>query len=449
MNAPGGGWDGACGGVRLLLDLCLQCLTKNISRYVADIKPLPPNIKDKLIKLMSMQGRITDANISECSRLQGDKTPQVQEDPGEQGAGPPMNVDVPTALTASSGDDEDNTMGPLQPVPQDDAKAHQELLKRVASNLGLEAEELEEPSDSLFDVFCSSAPARVVLPLHEGVSKITNALWQTPSSLAPISKRAEPKYFVPTKGHEYLYSHPAPNSLMVEEVNHKERQGQPRASPKNKDSRRLDIFGRKIYSFSSLQLRVANHQALLGWYDFNMWQAMVKFEESLFEASKKEMTCFISSIGVRALALSCPYLREASFKRCCNVSDSGVLALALNCHLLQIVNLGSCSGITDASLHALGQNCRFLHSVDFSSTQVTDNGVIALVSGMCSKNLKEIHMERCVTLTDVAVEAVLTCCPEIYILLFHGCPLITDRSREALEQLVGPNKIKQVTWTVY
>ncbi|XP_034636080.1 protein AMN1 homolog isoform X3 [Trachemys scripta elegans] len=247
MNAPGGGWDGACGGVRLLLDLCLQCLTKNISRYVADIKPLPPNIKDKLIKLMSMQGRITDSNISEVL-------------------------------------------------------------------------------------------------------------------------------------------HPAVETL---------------------DLRDCDISDTAL-------LQLCNCKQL----------------KKINLNSCKENRLAITSEGVRALALSCPYLREASFKRCCNVSDSGVLALALNCHLLQIVNLGSCSGITDASLHALGQNCRFLHSVDFSSTQ-------------------EIHMERCVTLTDVAVEAVLTCCPEIYILLFHGCPLITDRSREALEQLVGPNKIKQVTWTVY
>ncbi|KQK77885.1 hypothetical protein AAES_120850 [Amazona aestiva] len=152
---------------------------------------------------------------------------------------------------------------------------------------------------------------------------------------------------------------------------------------------------------------------------------------------------------VIALALSCPYLREASFKRCCDITDSGVLALALNCQFLQIVNLGSCSGIMDASLQALGENCKFLHSVDFSSTQVTDDGVVALVSGTCSENLKEIHMERCVNLTDVAVEAVLTCCPKIHIFLFHGCPLITDRSREVLEQLVISNKIKQVTWTVY
>lgn len=38
---------------------------KNISRYVTDIKPLPPNIKDRLIKIMSLQGQITDSNISE------------------------------------------------------------------------------------------------------------------------------------------------------------------------------------------------------------------------------------------------------------------------------------------------------------------------------------------------------------------------------------------------
>ncbi|POI27069.1 hypothetical protein CIB84_009181 [Bambusicola thoracicus] len=79
----------------------------------------------------------------------------------------------------------------------------------------------------------------------------------------------------------------------------------------------------------------------------------------------------ITSEGVIALALSCPYLREASFKRCCNISDSGVTALALNCQFLEILNLGSCSGITDASLQALGENCKFLHSVNFSSTQVT------------------------------------------------------------------------------
>ncbi|XP_013028496.3 protein AMN1 homolog isoform X4 [Anser cygnoides] len=245
---------------------CIQCLTKNVSRYIADIKPLPPNIKDKLIKLMSMQGQITDSNISEVL-------------------------------------------------------------------------------------------------------------------------------------------HPAVESL---------------------DLRDCDISDNALLQlYNCKQLKKINLN------------------------SCKENRLGITSEGIIALALSCPYLREASFKRCCDITDSGVLALALNCQFLQIVNLGNCSGIMDASLQALGENCKFLHSVDFSSTQVTDDGVIALVSGVCSKNLKEIHMERCVNLTDVAVEAVLTCCPKIHIFLFHGCPLITDRSRDVLEQLVISNKIKQVTWTIY
>uniref|UniRef100_A0A6B2F015 Protein AMN1 homolog n=1 Tax=Bothriechis nigroviridis TaxID=88079 RepID=A0A6B2F015_BOTNI len=257
---------GGGGTVQSLLELCLHCLTRNISKYAADIKSLPPNIKDKLIKSLSIQGWITDTNIS-------------------------------------------------------------------------------------------------------------------------------------------MVLHPAIEAL---------------------DLRDCDISDHALQ-----QLCNCRHLKKI---NVNVW---------------KNNRLTITSEGVAALALSCPYLQEASFKRCSNLTDSGIHALALNCPLLQIVNIGGCSNITDTSLQALGQNCRSLHSVDFSSTQVTDDGVMALVRGMCSNNLKEIHMERCVNLTDTAVEAVLTYCPMIYILLFHGCPLVTDRSREALEQLVGPKKFKQVSWTVY
>ncbi|EMP37443.1 hypothetical protein UY3_05352 [Chelonia mydas] len=246
----------------------------------------------------------------------------VLEDQGKQAAGPPMDVGVPAAPVLSLlSPDEAITGPPHQKHQMDDTKAHQELLKRVAFNLGLQAEELEEPSDSLFDILCASAPARVALLIHEGVSKITNALWQTPSSLAPISKRAECKYFMPTKGHEYLYSHPAPNSLVVQVINHKERQGQLRATPKNKDSRWLDLFGRKIYLSSSLQLRVANHQALLGQYDFNMWQAMAKFEGSLPEASKKEFRAILNE-GTNAARAALQVASDVADAAACTMASA-------------------------------------------------------------------------------------------------------------------------------
>ncbi|XP_030880649.1 protein AMN1 homolog isoform X2 [Leptonychotes weddellii] len=228
--------------VSQLLDLCLWCFMKNISRYITDIKPLPPNIKDRLIKIMSIQGQITDSNISEILH------PEVQT---------------------------------------------------------------------------------------------------------------------------------------------------------------LDLRSCDISDTALLHLR--NCRKL----------------KKLNLSSSKENRISITSKGVKAVASSCSYLHEASLKRCCNLTDEGVLALAFNCRLLKIIDLGGCLGITDVSLHALGENCPFLQCVDFSATQVSDDGVVALVNGSCAKKLEEIHMGHCVNLTDEAVEAVLTCCPQIRILLFHGCPLIT------------------------
>ncbi|EMP30133.1 hypothetical protein UY3_12744 [Chelonia mydas] len=98
----------------------------------------------------------------------GDKTLQVHVDQGEQPAGPPVSAMEPAVRGEAITE-------PSHEIPQNDAKAPQELLKRVTSKLGLQAEELEEQADSLFNVLPSTAPARVAFPLHKGVLKISSA----------------------------------------------------------------------------------------------------------------------------------------------------------------------------------------------------------------------------------------------------------------------------------
>lgn len=44
--------------------------------------------------------------------------------------------------------------------PQDDLRAHQDLLKQVASNLGLQSEVFKEPSDEFLDIFSLSLAQR-------------------------------------------------------------------------------------------------------------------------------------------------------------------------------------------------------------------------------------------------------------------------------------------------
>ncbi|ELU07516.1 hypothetical protein CAPTEDRAFT_135609, partial [Capitella teleta] len=120
------------------------------------------------------------------------------------------------------------------------------------------------------------------------------------------------------------------------------------------------------------------------------------------------------------------------------------------CPHLRELNIKNCTQITDVALQILGQKSGQLCSVDFSYSQVTDQGIFSLVSGACGQRLKEIHMAGCLHITDDAVEAVVMSCPLISILLIHGCPKLTERSRIALEEVLGArSRMKQVTWTVY
>lgn len=119
---------------------------------------------------------------------------------------------------------------------------------------------------------------------------LIRTIWQTPASIPPTAKGVERKYFVPSEGYEYLFMHPQPCSLVVAAGNEEETQGQQAPMPKSKEAKRLDLFGRKVYStgVGGLQLRIANQQAILSRYNFNSWNSMLKFKELVSTESREE-----------------------------------------------------------------------------------------------------------------------------------------------------------------
>lgn len=78
-----------------------------------------------------------------------------------------------------------------------------------------------------------------------------------------MAKGVERKYFVQSKGYEHLFTHPQPGTLVVEVANLKEQLGQPGPTPKSKEAKKMDLFGRQMYSGGGLQLRISNQQAIL------------------------------------------------------------------------------------------------------------------------------------------------------------------------------------------
>lgn len=169
----------------------------------------------------------------------------------------------------------------------------QQLLRRVAQSLVIQAEEIEVDVDPVVDNLGPTGPSRVALLLIKAITDTSRTLWQTPASLAPTAKRFERRYFVPSKGHEHLYTHPPLESLVVDAANQREHQEFQGSAPKSRDAKKHELFGRKVYSMRGLQLLIANQQAVVSQYGHNMCSATSKFAELLPQDSRQEFSALV------------------------------------------------------------------------------------------------------------------------------------------------------------
>ena len=69
----------------------------------------------------------------------------------------------------------------------------------------------------------------------------------------------------------FLSKHPAPNSVIVH-ANASKASGRPHVTPTNKEGRKMDGLGRKIYNFQSFLLKICNYQAAMGAYQKHLWK---------------------------------------------------------------------------------------------------------------------------------------------------------------------------------
>lgn len=162
----------------------------------------------------------------------------AQEQPGQlEGCEDP----VPPLATSSSPNEVVAGVSVSGPPPINH-RVHQDLLRRFACDMGLQAE------DPMVDIPMSEGSSQVVLPLIKTIQNNNKTLWQTPASIPPTAKGMEREYFVLLKGYEFLFSHLHPCSLVVSAVNEKECQGQQALAPKAEEAKCMDLSDRKVYA---------------------------------------------------------------------------------------------------------------------------------------------------------------------------------------------------------
>lgn len=134
-----------------------------------------------------------------------------------------------------------------------DYKLFQELMRRMGSALELPVETVRENRHRLLDLLHTVVPDEVVLV------DPAELLWQTLTSIPPRSKKAD-CHQVPIQCFEQFFSHLVPRSLVVAATNEWSTQQQRKSTLRDKESKNLDLLGRKSYSIASLQVRILDYQ---------------------------------------------------------------------------------------------------------------------------------------------------------------------------------------------
>ncbi|KAK9009418.1 hypothetical protein V6N11_035952 [Hibiscus sabdariffa] len=114
-----------------------------------------------------------------------------------------------------------------------------------------------------------------------------------------------------------------------------------------------------------------------------------------------------------------------------SLTDAGLTAVADGFSKLEKLSLIWCSNFTSFGIMSLGRKCTFLKSLDLQGCYVGDQGLA--VVGQCCKQLEDLNLRFCESLTDAGlVELATKCGKSLKSLGVAACARITDKSLEAV-----------------
>lgn len=107
----------------------------------------------------------------------------------------------------------------VSPPSPDDYCQFQDLLRRVAGELHIPLEEIQDTPHKLLDTLHSLVMSRVALPI-DAIPKPARMVWHMPATCMPTTNRADKCYYVRAKRYEFFshLPHPTRNSLVVQGV---------------------------------------------------------------------------------------------------------------------------------------------------------------------------------------------------------------------------------------
>jgi len=144
------------------------------------------------------------------------------------------------------------------------------------------------------------------------------------------------------------------------------------------------------------------------------------------------------------------YLHTLFLSGWTSLTTTTMTAIVQNCPHMRYLDLGNCNRLDDQAAQVIGQ-LGHLESLSLTGTRITDVGLASIGHSESADTLKELRINKCGEITDEGVEFLLSGLQALEILIFNGCPKVTDDSRLALDRYLRDHRInvRQLSWTVY
>jgi len=172
-----------------------------------------------------------------------------------------------------------------------------------------------------------------------------------------------------------------------------------------------------------------------------------------FKISEGKENCSprASDCGLAQVFVGTHYLHTLFLAGWEDISLSTVSILSTNCPRLRYLDLGHCKSVDDNILEEICQNLAYLESLSLTGSAITDVGLATLGRSPAQETLKELRINKCKHITDDGIELMLEGLQTLEILIFNGCPRVTDESRLALDRYLHEHRVnvRQLSWTVY
>lgn len=206
----------------------------------------------------------------------------------------------PSVIDSEGSDSEYNDLlctsrEPEVALPPEGSKAYLDFITRLATALDVQVtNDTPKVTDVVHQLVQSDLPPRTVLPMLPVHLEVLKEAWEKPASVPPASKRLEAFYKVPRADAKFLFSHPAPNSVIVHCATKSKRLWQ--GAPPDREGRKIDTLAQKVYSLTATVSKMHNYLAYFSGYALHLADQFAPLLSELSPASQQTATALMSEL---------------------------------------------------------------------------------------------------------------------------------------------------------